>query len=107
MLLHSKWQRCVDQRANLELYSAEMTSWLQTNVLNFDQASLSTLLRGSMILYYITAQTPAPTPSINRRVWQPFALWCVSVLVVAVPEEAQRVKCCQTLVLIEGVRAGV
>ena len=38
MLLHSKWQRRVDQRANLELYSAEMTSWLQTNVLNFDQA---------------------------------------------------------------------
>ena len=32
---------------------------------------------------------------------------CVSVLVFAVPEEAQRAKCCQTLVLIEGVRAGV
>ena len=33
---------------------------------------------------------------------------CVSVLVVAVPEEAKRAKRCQTLIFrIEGVRAGV
>ena len=60
-----------------------------------------------MILYYIIARTPALTPSINTSVWQCFPVHISVLFVTVVPEETQRVKRCQILVLIEGVRAGV